>query len=104
MSAVSLQAIADTCRDVGDQTWVVLFGSVDARIACLPLGLAANGVSIVAELLEVIDDSETADRLDATALCAQDTGDQVDQVNELVELTEYLLRQPQGQRGGFQSK
>lgn len=104
MSAISLQAIADTCRDVGDQTWVVLFGSVDARIACLPLGLAANGVSIVAQMLEVVDDSETADRVDATALCAQDTGDQVNQLNELVELTKYLLQQPQGQRGGFQEK
>jgi hypothetical protein len=104
MSAVSLQAIADTCRDIGDQTWVLLFGSVDARIACLPLGLAANGVSIIAELLEVIDDSETADRLDATAQCAQDTGEQVDQVNKLVEQVKYLLLQPQGQRSGFQAK
>ena len=104
MSAVSLQAIADTCRDIGDQTWVVLFGSVDARISCLPLGIAANGVSIISELLEVIDDSETADRIDATALCVQDTGDQVQEVNKLVELTKHLLQQPQGQREGFQAK
>lgn len=104
MSAVSLQAIADTCRDIGDQTWVVLFGSIDARISCLPLGIAANGVSIISELLEVIDDSETADLVDATALCAQDTGDQVQEVNKLVELTKYLLQQPQGQREGFQTK
>lgn len=106
MSAVSLQSITELCRDTSDQTIPVPFigGSIDVRIICVPLGLAANSVSIIAELLEVIDDSETADRLDATALCAQDTSDQIHEVNALVELTKKLLRQPQGQREGFQEK
>jgi len=106
ISAAVLQAVADACRDVGDQTIPIPFvgGSIDVRIACVPLGLAANGVSTIAQMLEVIDDSESADRLDATALCAQDTSGQVNEANALVETALELLLQPQGQRDGFQAK
>jgi hypothetical protein len=106
IASVSLQAVTDLCRDVSDQSIPLPFvgGSLDVYIVCLPLGLAANTVSTIASLVEVVDDSETAERLDATALCAKSLGDEIEAVNELVETTLLLLRQPQGRRPGFPRK
>jgi len=106
IASVSLQAVTDLCRDVSDQSipLPLVGGSLDVYIVCLPLGLAANTVSTISSLVEVVDDSETAERLDATALCAKSLGDEIAEVNELVETTLLLLRQPQGRRPGFPRK
>jgi hypothetical protein len=76
-------------------------GSIDIRIACIPLGLAANGVGIIAAMVEVLDDSETGERLDATAACAQEMGGEIQEVRALVEHATELLLTPQGRRPGF---
>ena len=106
IASVSLQAIVDLCRDVSDQSIPIPFvgGSLDVRIVCLPLGLAANTVSSIAALVEVIDDSETDERLDATALCANDVGGTIDEIATLVDTAILLLQQPRGRRTGFPVK
>jgi hypothetical protein len=73
-------------------------GSFDFRALALPLGLAANGVMTIANMVEVLDDSETADRVDAAALCAAETGGNATKVSESVQQVKKLLLQPQGKR------
>jgi hypothetical protein len=105
-SAVVLQGIADAFRDLSDTTIPIPFtgGSIDARGAAIPLGLAANAVHTIASLVEVIDDSETAARVDATARCAMDNSDQLTVIDELATTANLLLRTPLGQRDGFPIK
>jgi hypothetical protein len=105
-ASVSLQAITDLCRDVSDQSIPIplVGGSLDVYIVCLPLGLAANTVTTISSLIEVVDDSETDERLDATALCAKDMGSTIDDVKKLVDATLLLLQQPRGTRAGFPVK
>lgn len=105
-SAVVLQGIADAFRDLSDTTIPIPFtgGSMDARGAAIPLGLAANAVNTIASLVEAIDDSETAARMDATARCAMDNSDQLTVIDELATTANLLLRTPLGQRDGFPIK
>ena len=77
---------------------------MDARGAAIPLGLAANAVNTIASLVEAIDDSETAARMDATARCAMDNSDQLTVIDELATTANLLLRTPLGQRDGFPIK
>lgn len=102
ISAASLQLVANVWRDASDQT-VPIFpaGSFDFRALALPLGLAANGVMTIANMVEILDDSETAERLDAAALCAAESGGDAERISELVQKVQNLLLQPQGQRSGF---
>ena len=105
-SAAVLQGIADAFRDLSDTTIPIPFtgGSMDARGAAIPLGLAANAVNTIASLVEAIDDSETAARMDATARCAMDNSDQLTVIDELATTANLLLRTPLGQRDGFPIK
>lgn len=106
ITAAALQAGVEFCRDLGDQTFPVPFigGSIDVRIACLPLGLGANGVQIISDMIEVVDDSETADRVDATALCATELGDDIQELDALTRTAIKLLLQARGRRPGFPKK
>ena len=104
--AVSLQGAADTFRDLGDQTIPIPFigGSIDARIVALPLGLAANGVQIIANMVEVVDDSETAERVDAMARCVSQSHGEIQAIDTMTETAIELLNQAYGQRPGFPSR
>ena len=106
IGAAAAQLVAETCRDAGDQSTPVVFvgGSIDWRIVCLPLGLAANGVSLAATIVELRDDLETAERLDATAACAQQAGGDVVEVKAMLERAVELLQLPPGQRPSFPTK
>jgi hypothetical protein len=92
-TASSAKIVQDACRDA--LKWDIF---VNASSACVAPTLVAEGLNILAVTLEVIDDGETAERLDATAACIQKTGGEVQEVRALVERLVDLLERPQGQR------
>jgi hypothetical protein len=102
-AAASANALLETCRDVGNQTVPIplVGGCFDGLIACLPIGIAANGVLLAATAVELRDDIETAERVDAIAGCTQSLGGEVQEVKALVQEIVKLLQMPPGQRPGF---
>lgn len=105
-AAAAANALLETCRDLGNQTIPipVVGGSFDAAIACLPIGLAANGVLLTATVIELRDDIETAERVDAIGACAQSTGEQIQEIKVLAQEVIDLLKLPPGQRPGYPAK
>jgi len=102
-AAASAGVLLETCRDVGNQTIPIPFvgGSFDSAIACLPIGLAANGVLLTATAVELRDDLETAERVDAIGGCAQSTGGEIGEARALAQEIIDLLRMPPGRRLGY---
>jgi hypothetical protein len=92
-TASAAKIVQDACRDA--LKWDVF---VNASSACVAPTLVAEGLNVLATTLEVIDDGETAERLDAMGACVQKTGGEIQEVRALVERLIYLLEQPQGQR------
>jgi hypothetical protein len=97
--AAAAKIITDACRDAAK--WDVF---VNASAICIVPALVEQGLHVAASVLESIDDAQTAERLDATGKCVQEMGGQIKEVKALVEQVILLLKQPQGQRPGFQGR
>jgi len=86
-------AAADACRDAAHFHVIT-----DWSVVCVPVSVVANGLGIYSSTFEVIDDTETSDRVDATARCAQFAGGSIRDVKNLLEDALELLITPHGQR------
>lgn len=94
--AIGAKLFADACRDAAK--WDV-FSNYSAL--CAIPGLVASGLQIAATTLEVKDDSQSAERLDAIGLCVHESGDQIQEIKaSLQDVIDFLLLPP-GKREGF---
>lgn len=97
--AAGAKTIADGCRDMANwdlfttRSWI-----------CIVPGLIANGLEAAAVFMETRDDSRSATRLDATAACVSESGDQLQTITTSLEGVVNLLRQPPGQRQDYPLK
>lgn len=97
--AAGAKTLADGCRDMANwdlfttRSWI-----------CIVPGLIANGLEAAAVFMETNDDSRSATRLDATAACVSESGDQLQTITTSLEGVVNLLRQPPGQRQDYPLK
>jgi len=100
--AAAARVFVEPFRDATDDDIPVFpAGGFDGAIAALAPGLIASGLDITASWLEVVDDSETADRLDATGACLHELGGEIEEVKALTQQVIEILLLPHGQRPGF---
>ena len=97
--AAGAKTIADGCRDMANwdlfttRSWI-----------CIVPGLIANGLEAAAVYMETKDDARSSARLDATAACVSESGDQLQTITTSLEGVVNLLRQPPGQRQDYPLK
>ena len=97
--AAGAKTIADGCRDMANwdlfttRSWI-----------CIVPGIIANGLEAAAVFMETRDDSRSSARLDATAACVSESGDQLQTITTSLEGVVNLLRQPPGQRQDYPLK
>lgn len=97
--AIGAKLFADQCRD--GMKWDVIS---NLSSLCLIPGTIQNALQIAATTLEVKDDSQTAERVDAIGLCVYETGNQIQEINAtLNDVIELLLSAP-GKREGYPAK
>jgi hypothetical protein len=97
--AIGAKLFADTCRD--GMKWDVIS---NLSSLCLIPGTIQNGLQIAATTLEVKDDSQTAERLDAIGMCVHETGDKIQQVKTTLEDVIELLLSAPGKREAYPVK
>ena len=94
--AAGAKTLADGCRDMANwdlfttRSWI-----------CIVPGLIANGLEAAAVYMETKDDARSSARLDATAACVSESGDQLQTITTSLEGVVNLLRQPPGQRQDY---
>ena len=97
--AAGAKTLADGCRDMANwdlfttRSWI-----------CIVPGLIANGLEAAAVYMETKDDARSSARLDATAACVSESGDQLQTITTSLEGVVNLLRQPPGQRQDYPLK
>ena len=97
--AAGAKTLADGCRDMANwdlfttRSWI-----------CIVPGLIANGLEAAAVFMETRDDARSSARLDATAACVSESGDQLQTITTSLEGVVNLLRQPPGQRQDYPLK
>ncbi len=97
--AAGAKTIADGCRDMANwdlfttRSWI-----------CIVPGIIASGLDAAGKYMETRDDSLTSGRVDATAACVSESGDQLQTITTSLEGVVNLLRQPPGQRQDYPLK
>lgn len=94
--AIAAKLIADSCRDAAK--WDVF---TNYSAVCAIPGLIQSGLQIAAVVLEVKDDSQTSERIDAIGECMQETSGQVQAMKANLHKVIYFLKTPPGKRGGY---
>lgn len=97
--AIGAKLFADSCRD--GMKWDVIS---NLSSLCLIPGTIQNALQIASITLEVKDDSQTAERLDAIGMCVHETGDQIQQIKTTLEEVIGLLLSAPGKRDGYPVK
>jgi hypothetical protein len=74
----------------------------NASAVTVGAGLVASGLNIAAVTLEVTDDSQTSERVDAIGACMQETSGQIQVIKANLQSIISLLQMPPGKRPGYQ--
>ena len=97
--AAGAKTLADGCRDMANwdlfttRSWI-----------CIVPGIIASCLEAAAVFMETRDGSRSSARLDATAACVSESGDQLQTITTSLEGVVNLLRQPPGQRQDYPLK
>jgi hypothetical protein len=94
--ATEAKLLADFCRDGAKWDKLANYSAL-----CAIPGVVQSGLQIAAHTLEVADDSETAERIDATAACMVESAGQGQEVLTNLKIVIELLRTPPGHRPGY---
>jgi hypothetical protein len=98
--ARGLEGGVATCDEASDTT---IFGA-DFLAVCIPLSLTAMAETIIADEMELLDDTITATRIDNVAMCAEYLGEKLEGMDAKLDEIINLLNTPQGQRPEFPKK